>query len=290
MRLALNYQGDTSGTEYLSRWSVLPGLCCQAAGGELEWAEDLTLGWLLFYVAADLMDSIQDGDEPDAWWVEQGAGAALAAASGLYFSGSIALARMHYRVEAKHVAAEIAHQFYDTLLVMTSGQYNDLLQQKPTLDQYWQHAASKSGTFFGLACWAGARLSTSEVQLLQAYRDYGSHLGVLIQVMDDLDDIRLLRERLHPSQVGKVARSLPVVYALEVSPSELSARLQVCLDTATQSQDAVTELVNLLDQCGAARYVQLELEKHRACCLSALDQVSPPIELKEKLVALVHEM
>ena len=173
---------------------------------------------------------------------------------------------------------------------MTSGQYNDLLQPKPTLEQYWQRALSKSGAFFGLGSWAGARLSTSEGGILQAYRDYGSHLGVLIQVMDDLDDIRLLREQLQPNQAGKVTRSLPVVYALEVSPAELSARLQACLDSATQSQDAAAELVNLLDQCGAARYVQLGLEKQRASCLRALDQASPSRELKEKLVGLVREM
>lgn len=290
MRHAFNGESDIQARGTLSQFSVLPAYCCQAAGGDPDWAEDLTLGWLLFYMAADLMDSVQDGDEPDAWWAEQGAGAALAAASGLYFSGSLLLNRMHDNIETKDAATEIVHNFYRAFLVMTSGQYNDILNRKPTLEQYWQHAESKSGAFFGLACWSGARLASSEISLLEAYKEYGTHLGMLIQVLDDLDDIRLLREKLHPTQLGKITRSLPVVYALEVSPSELRARLESYLDSATQDQDAAAELVKLLDQCGSAMYVQLELEKHRAGCLNALDKANPPTEIKDKLEALVRKI
>ena len=289
MRYALSGQEIQVG-RYLSRFSVLPDLCCQAAGGEPGWADDLTIGWLLFYKAADLMDSVQDGDEPDAWWTEQGVGAALATASGLYFSGSLALNRLHDRAETQGVAAEITSVLYNTLLVMSSGQYSDLLHPQPTLAQYWQHAASKSGAFFSLACWSGARLATGELEVLQSYRDYGAHLGILVQVMDDMDDIRLLPEQPHSSYMVKVARSLPIVYALEVSPPELCARIQGCLDSAAQSQEATTELVTMLDQCGAARFVLVEMEKHRSMALQALTRVNPAGEFKLKLAALVQEM
>jgi geranylgeranyl pyrophosphate synthase len=290
MRLALRGSGDGQVGDTLSRFSVLPGLCCQAAGGEPDWADDLTLGWLLFYRAADLMDSVQDGDEPDPWWAEQGAGAALATASGLYFSGSLALNRLQDRGETKSAAAEIASSFYNTFLVMTSGQYGDLLHPQPTLAQYWQYAASKSGAFFSLACWCGARLATGEPEVLQGYQVFGAHLGILIQVMDDMEDIRLLHEKLHSRYIVKVARSLPFVYALEVGPLEFCARLRACLVSAAQSQEAAAELVSLLDQCGAARYVLVEMEKHRSMALQALTRANPAGEFKLKLAALVQEM
>ena len=125
---------------------------------------------------------------------------------------------------------------------------------------------------------------------MQAYQKYGSHLGILIQMMDDMEDIRLLRDKLHSVQTGKVARSLPVIYALEVSPPELCVRLQGFLDSAAQSQDAVAEMVNILDQCGAARYVLVEMEKHRSMAIQALTHANPAREPGFKLAALVHEM
>ena len=76
--------GGLSSDKSLSRWVDLPGLCCQAAGGNPEWANDLTAAWILFYSAAHLMDKVQDQDEPDPWWQKLGPGVALSAATGLY--------------------------------------------------------------------------------------------------------------------------------------------------------------------------------------------------------------
>jgi hypothetical protein len=50
---------------HLSRWADLPQLCCSAAGGGVDRAEYLSLAWKLFYFAADIMDTIQDGDPAD---------------------------------------------------------------------------------------------------------------------------------------------------------------------------------------------------------------------------------
>ncbi len=172
MRLALTgKQGSNEKDSKVSRWASLPGLCCQAAGGEAEWADDVTLAWLLFYAAADLMDSVQDQDEPDEWWQEKGPGAALAAASGLYFSGSFALDQLNRKEETAQAAPGVITDFYHTFLTMTSGQYQDLTAEAATLEDYWRQAASKSGAFFQLACLAGARLASSDPAILGAYGD-----------------------------------------------------------------------------------------------------------------------
>ena len=74
-----------------SVWSALPGLCCQAAGGRAQLAEPVAAAWLLFYVAAHLMDDLEDQDNPDPWWRSLGPGAAINIATGLYFSAGLAL-------------------------------------------------------------------------------------------------------------------------------------------------------------------------------------------------------
>jgi geranylgeranyl pyrophosphate synthase len=265
-------------------------LCCQAAGGEAEWADPLTLAWLLFYAAADLMDSVQDQDEPEEWWREPGPGAALAAASGLYFSGSLALDQLHQDGNTSHAAAEIIQDFFHAFLIMTSGQYLDLSVGVTTLEEYWRLAESKSGAFFKLACRAGARLASSDTSILQAYGEYGLHLGLLIQVMDDLDDIRQLHNVLPSRLKPNIKRSLPFICALEMNSASTQERLVTCLDSADQSQLAVDELVELLDECNAAFYVTAEMEHQRQSALAALERANPLPPYKDALVALARDL
>ena len=235
----------------------------------------MTLAWLLYYAAADLMDSVQDKDEPDEWWQEAGPGAALAAASGLYFSGSLALDQLHQDVNTSHAAADIIKDFFHAFLIMTSGQHLDLTAGVSTLEGYWRLAELKSGEFFRLACRAGARLTSSDPAILRAYGDYGLHLGLLIQVMDDLDDIRKLHNVLPAGLKANIKRSLPFIYALEMNPTSTQVRLVACLDSADQSQPAAEELVTLLDECEAAFYVMAEMEHQRQSALAALERANP---------------
>jgi len=291
MRLALTgKQGSNGQDSKVSRWTRLPGLCCQAAGGEAEWADDVTLAWLLFYAAANLMDSVQDQDEPDEWWRDKGPGAALAAASGLYFSGSFALDQLNRKEETARAAPGVITDFYHTFLTMTSGQYQDLTAEAATLEDYWRQAASKSGAFFQLACLAGARLASSDPAILGAYGDYGLHLGLLIQVRDDLDDIRQLHNVLPTGLKAKIMRSLPFVYTLEMNPDPTRERLIACLHSADQKQSAVDELVNLLDECNAALYVMAEMEQQRQSALTGLEHASPLPPYKDALVALTSDL
>jgi hypothetical protein len=292
MRLALTNSlsnGDKQGGE-LSRLSNLPGLCCQAAGGVPEAADDLSLAWLIFYAAAKLLDSVQDADEPDAWWVGQGASVGLSAFSGLYFSASLALNAISQQSTSQAKAAEINADFYNTFLVMGSGQHADLTRASLSLEQYWQQADTKSGAFFALACRAGAGLATSDRDSLLEYSQFGSHLGLLIQITDDLEDVIPPQGTGTPGQRSPFARSLPVVYALEVLPLRLRERLELCLQAAPSNAEAAQEAVNLVDQSNAAAYVMIEIERHKQLALQALERANPRPPAGELLAKIIQEI
>lgn len=272
------------------RWAQLPGLCCQAAGGDPLWADELTAAWLLLYLAADLMDSVQDGDEPDPWWAEQGPGTALSAATGLFFSASLALNRLQTQSLQHAAAGEVVKDFYRSFLIMSSGQYLDLLQAQPSLEQYWQIAASKSGVFFSLACRSGARLATAETARLQGFSQFGKHLGMLVQVRDDLEDLMADPEDQTDPRLLATSRSLPVVYALEVSPPNVRSRLLDCLQRSAADEDAAREAWNLVDESGAALYVVAEMEQHRSQAMRALEQAQANPAARERLLGLVNQI
>ena len=277
MRSALNFgyaSSDTRGKGF-SHLLELPGLCCQAAGGEPGWADDLALAWLLYYGAAQLMDNVQDGDEPDAWWRDQGAGFALSTASGLYFTASLALDSIHHHPATQAKAAEVIGDFLRTIMVMGSGQHADLTRPLLTLDQYWQQADTKSGAFFALGCRVGARLATSDAGVLSEYTGIGRNFGLLIQITDDLEDVCSQHDYGAPGQKRSFPRSLPVVYALEVLPPDQAARLRGCLQAAPQSEEAAQEAISWVDRSGAADYVMVEIERYKGRALDALGRAEP---------------
>src|SRR3990172_4221676 len=116
MRFALSPGQEESAGGMYARLVELPALCCQAVGGEAEWADGVTAAWLCFYQAAHLMDSIQDQDEPEDWWAEAGAGVALNVASGLFFTASLLLESLRQEPTRGALAAEIVPEFYRSFL------------------------------------------------------------------------------------------------------------------------------------------------------------------------------
>jgi geranylgeranyl pyrophosphate synthase len=291
MRLTLSVgKNTTSDTKSLSSWTDLPGLSCQAAGGHPEWADDLTVAWLLFYSAAHLMDKVQDQDMPDPWWEEMGTGAALSAATGLYSSGSLALCALYHHPDRSRIAPEITKNFYDCLLMMASGQYNELTVSILSLEKYWEFASAKSGVFFALAAREGARLATDDGAQLANFDRFGYHLGLLTQIRDDLDDVCPPSATFTYGQRREMSRSLPVVYALSVLPAQDCEYLRQCLKAAPTDARAAKDVINLLNQSNTTLYLAAELERHCQLAQEAIRQAAPPSPARDALESLIWKL
>jgi geranylgeranyl diphosphate synthase type I len=287
--LLFNQEKGSSKSESI-RWALLPGLCCQAAGGDSRWADDLAIAWFLFYLAADLMDSVQDHDDPDPWWADLGSAPALSIASGLFFGASISLNKLHFNEATKKKAPFVIEDFYNGFLVMSGGQFLDLVYSEPTLEQFWNNAAAKSGSFFSLACRCGARLASEDPVKLEGYHKFGHHLGVLVQILDDLGEWKFLHGRNYQMNLHSLSRSLPVIYAMEVYPSSERERLQECLRLSNENPGSMDEALKMMDESGAALYLETEIERHREDALTGLERASPLSPAGEMLNALLDTL
>jgi len=274
LRVALLPQeGNGADSQYL-RLAELPALCCQAAGGEPEWADAVTAAWLCFYQAAHLMDSVQDQDEPEPWWAEAGPGMALNVASGLFFSAALVLEQMRSETHPGSAATQVSAEFYRGALSMCSGQQLELTCREPGLGQYWSFANQKSGTFFALACGAGARLGSDERHKLEALRNFGQQLGLYIQVRDDLDEFRPARAFGKARGGVHLASTLPVVYAREVLPESERRRLSTAVWAAQENPEAAAEVADLVEQSGASLFILTEIERLRCEAKAALSSTA----------------
>ena len=273
-----------------SVWALLPGLCCQAAGGDEQLADPIGAAWLLFYAAAHLMDSLEDQDEPDPWWSELGAGSAINAATGLYFSACLALQALSSQSLESQTVRDVTMQVIQPFMAMCSGQHQDLLHPAPTLDQYWRIAAAKSGAFFGMACRAGGRLATSQPEIIEGLGQFGLHLGLLLQILDDLQDFKELSESHRLANPRSLSRSLPAVYMREVGSPQARERFDALLPQAHANPAAVAELVEIIEQNGGVLYLLIELEKHYDLALAGLDAAGAPSLAREALVSALNQL
>jgi geranylgeranyl pyrophosphate synthase len=270
------------------RWIQLPYLCCQAAGGNPLWADYLAAAWYLLFTAAHLMDKVEDRDEPDPSWAQQGSGVALSAATGLFFTASLALNELYRHEETRPAAAGVISDFYSGFLQMSSGQHADLIHPQPTLEQYWEIARDKSGAFFQVACRCGARLAAAAPERLEGFSRFGQHLGILKQILDDLEDIQPPGGPRPLRPWPEIASSLPVVYAMSVLPQEQRALLQLSLQNTLTSQPAAQEAYHLLEKSGAALYLSIEIERQRDQAIDAIQKATARPEDSQQLIELVQ--
>lgn len=288
LALAANSQISQVKDGFYTALVALPGICAQSVGGGPGAAEHFTTAWLLIYRAAHLMDSIQDRDPPEEWWEPYGAAGALGAATGLYFSANLALEAALKQIPNQK-ADKLRAEFFRSLLQMSGGQFQEATNPQCSLDEYWEIAAAKSGGFFGLACWGGAFLGGADPESALRYRNLGSALGIMIQILDDLEDIKNMVETTNETHFD-LGSTLPIVYAREVASTDTHGRLMELVTSGLITTEARSELVQILDQCGADVYIQVELERYRKVAINSLLAADPGEKAGKVLEILIHNL
>jgi len=271
-------------------WMHLPNLCCQAAGGEPFWADEITAAWLLFYIGAHIMDSIEDLDMPDEWWDLQGSGVALNVASAFFFSASTLLNEYYQHERTHRIANPVITDFNIGFLRMCQGQHFDLVTKRPTLQQYWETVGAKSGTFFSIASRSGASLATRDDSRIESFSRFGYHLGILIQMLDDLEDLDSNNLIGLISNRAQVYSTLPFVYAMEVSDQDERQQINSYIDSESFDEQLASELIRLLDELGTGIFIHAEMQKHREKALEALDKANPTNPAKDLLTTKLGEL
>jgi geranylgeranyl diphosphate synthase, type I len=273
-----------------TRWAQLPGLCCQAAGGQKTWADRVTAAWFLLYTAAHVFDTLEDKDLPDPWWSDQGVGISMNVGTGLMISAAQMIDLLYRDSNPNNQAAQIAEDFYQTVLIMGSGQHHDLTHANLNLEQWFANANAKSGEFFSLGCRSGARLASPDNKTIRFYSTYGKHLGLLLQIMDDLDDWHTCKVSDQVGDLRWLSKSLPATYACEVLPEKKANDLRHCLDQRMNGSDSVAEALNLITDSGAELYLYTEIEKNYTLAQEALRAATPEPVAEKALISLLDSL
>jgi geranylgeranyl diphosphate synthase, type I len=251
----------------------LPVMCYQALGGEAYDANELDIAWSLLYAAAHLLDNIEDEDGFPPLFEKHRFGEIINITTGMIFCSELILSKLILKQKVNPATINILLANFNRLALRTCmGQHLDLALDNPDLVTVWKSVSAKSGDFFALACVCGAALKTSDQKILAAFEIYGHHLGVLIQIANDIEGLWE-----HDGNLGDLSKSkvtLPVAYAYHVLPLEKRSAL-ICLVNAP-GREAITEARQMILECGALIYLFLEAEKHR--CLAQKAIINLPLQ------------
>lgn len=268
-----NSSKELSGDSLLA----LPALCNTAVGGSYQNFAWINAGWDLVYLALHLLDKIEDNEISDPIFTLYTPSQLNNIATAILFCAETAFDKIE---EAGSFPVQriksIRSRFHNVILQMCEGQHQDLSKKQQHLKESWSIAEAKSGIFFALGCFAGARAASDNIPLFSSLEEYGYHLGLMIQIADDLGDLQDSFSGQGDIKTGKW--SLPIAYAFSVLPDNERERLQRLLDEAKYSLEAEKTAHNIIIASGARIYLFLEAQKHR----NKAEAVLKSIEIKPK--------
>ncbi len=116
--------------------------------------------------------------------------------------------------------------FSQTLATISSGELNQFFSAynlKQTREQYFKKISGKTASLFSLATESGAVLSEAPEKSVKILRDYGHHLGIAFQIVDDILDFIGTEEELGKpvgSDLTQGTLTLPAMLLLKRYPED----------------------------------------------------------------------
>lgn len=251
---------------------MLPELWCVGLGGNGNQTIGVTAAWFLLQLAAYWLDKVEDQEWKSTTLASLDPGVINNLATGMIFLAQLILDRLEKDDDINSsTASELRIMFSVSILSVCGGQHIDLTSRPSMLDDVLSNFEKKSGHFFALACYAGARLATDDPLPLIACQDYGKNLGVLLQIADE-------REDLVGDQPEEWTRSVIYnAYYHEVMESGL-------IKKSTNLNDAVDSF-----RSGLQVYLNVQSRSFSHLGVEAISRIKTDLSTKSDLIQLLSQ-
>ncbi len=268
-------------------------LSAEAVGGRAESAVHAAAAIELVHNFSLVHDDIIDGDETrrhrPTVWAFFGVPAATLAGDALL---ALALDLMVSAPSARTLSASQA--VTQALLELVRGQSDDVeFETRPRVgrDEYVRMAAGKTGALFGCACAVGAALGGASADVVRHLHQFGHHLGLAFQMIDDLLGIWG-----DPAVTGKSARSdlrsrkktFPVILTLDSDSAEGRAFATLYRQAEPLDEKDLDAAALLIERAGGRERTHAEARRHLGLALGCLHAIDPVPGPATELTALAH--
>lgn len=282
--------------------SVRPALAllsAEAAGAAPETGIPGAVAVELVHNFSLLHDDLMDGDKQrrhrDTVWKVYGTSQAVLVGDALFALAGEVLLELG-TVEAGRAARRLARAGRKLI----DGQAQDISyehRERVTVAECLEMEGNKTGALLACATSIGAVLGGADDRSADALSDYGYHIGLAFQAVDDLLGIWG-----NPGATGKQAwsdlrqrkKSLPVVAALDADGPAAERLTELMTADAKKSQREFEDFdeaefavrAALIEEAGGREWATVEARRQYTTALEALERIDMPGSVREQLVAL----
>ncbi|RME43986.1 MAG: polyprenyl synthetase family protein [Caldilineae bacterium] len=211
--------------------------------------------------------------------------------------GATVLTGDYMFARASHFAAEtenvrIIKIFSDTLMIIVNGElqqfFNNGHTTPPTREEYFQRIYAKTASLFATAAESGAILAHLPEAHIRALHDYGYHLGMAFQIVDDILDFQGDEARLGKPVANDLRQgiaTLPVLLFLDGQPDHPTILKAVARQHPTEA-----EIQQVVAEIRASGSIQEAMTEARRFARQAREALSPlPDNLYRQALAGIAE-
>jgi geranylgeranyl diphosphate synthase type I len=226
-------------------------------------------------------DDIEDGDRErrhrPTLWALHGIPQAVNTGDAMFALSRIALYRLTELGFSDATVLRLMRLYDETCLRLCEGQYIDIWTSEHDdpmpVELYFDMIGRKTAALIAASIEAGAILATEDEDVIARYHGFGWALGLAFQLNDDLLGIWGAETATGkaPSDVVHKKKTLPVLYAFEHATPADRARLSELYALADPTDEAVAEIIAILERCGARDYTRDQARRFRDEALAELD-------------------
>jgi octaprenyl-diphosphate synthase len=157
-----------------------------------------------------------------------------------------------------------------------------------TEQKYLEVISRKTAILFSAAAQLAAVLTGAPEPVETALRDYGLHLGIAFQLIDDALDYRANPEELGKNLGDDLADgkpTLPLIYAIEHGTEAQSALLRNAIEHG--NRDAFREVYEIVENTDAIAYTSRRAKQEADKAVGSLAAI-PATQYKEALISLAR--
>ncbi|MFF8262362.1 polyprenyl synthetase family protein [Streptomyces virginiae] len=272
-------------------------LSAEAAGAAPEVGIPGAVAVELVHNFSLLHDDLMDGDEQrrhrDTVWKVHGPAQAILVGDALFALANEVLLELG-TVEAGRATRRLT----TASRKLIDGQAQDISyehRERVSVEECLEMEGNKTGALLACAVSIGAVLGGADDRTADKLEEYGYHLGLAFQAVDDLLGIWGDPEATGKqtwSDLRQRKKSLPVVAALAAGGpaseqlAELLAADAKSSDFENFSEEEFAARAALIEEAGGRQWTADEARRQHAVAIRALDDVDMPQRVREQLVDL----
>ncbi len=180
-----------------------------------------------------------------------------------------------FQILARHQHADVMHELSETTNAIAEGEVLQLMNQHDadlSEENYFHVITQKTAKLFSSATKIGALLEKTEKQDQKAMSDYGLHLGIVFQMIDDLLDYETSSDITGKNigdDLNEGKATFPLIYAMKNTTEEKSLLIRNAIKNG--DADALPAILPILKEVDAFTATRQKAYEHAILADNALE-------------------